>query len=131
MCRLPGSKGFTLAELLLCLFILAVALLGLVTANVYAVRARRGSQRLVLATSLAVSYMTEIEETLRLSQDEFATSHRLERRPVPDYPGYFYAVDDPGLSPTLKAVIVSLYYPDGNGLPNREYPLRTVVRRPL
>lgn len=136
MCRSAGSsRAFTLAEVLLALFVVSVALLGLITVKAYAARARTLSRERLTAANLAVSLMTQVENRLLDGLEEFAVQYDYSRREIPDHPGYMYAMDDSyaadsqGPQQTLKLITLTVYYPDENGLTLREYPLWTMVHR--
>ncbi|MCE7872113.1 hypothetical protein DYH09_17270 [bacterium CPR1] len=114
MCRsAPTDSGFTFAETLLCVFLLAVALLGLMTALTYSVRATREGFERYQAATLAADLLDGLQVRLQQGAADFETSVSQPQTPIAGHPGYAARVEEERLTPTLKKVTVTVLHPDG------------------
>lgn len=104
-----GWRGFTFAEVLLCVYILAVALLGLMATLVYCLKAQRGGQQRQLATRAAEDLLVELTSALHASSESFAADHRQARTAIEEME---YAVGESLPAPDLKQLAVSVYFSD-------------------
>ncbi|MEI8173706.1 MAG: prepilin-type N-terminal cleavage/methylation domain-containing protein [Deltaproteobacteria bacterium] len=60
---MSGQKGFTLIEVMIAIFLLAVALLGLASVTTSVIKGNSSSQTLTTATTLAKDKMEELKAT--------------------------------------------------------------------
>lgn len=109
MCRATKSNAFTFAEVLLCVYLLAVALLGVVATLTHCLQAQRGSQQRALATRLAEDLLTQVLGSKRASREDFERDHSRARVAVDDY---HYSVTEALLDPDLKQINVCVYFTD-------------------
>lgn len=117
------GRGFTMAELLIGLFLLACAVLGLVSAHLYLRRTQTMTDSRAQATQLAQNAISEI------LADSFSQSHQRARTALPEPLGFSYAVDERLEQVGLKRVAVSIYFPESGqerslGLTTFVYDLR-------
>lgn len=124
---LVGSKAraFTLAELLLCLFVVAVAIMGLFSVLIYATRARTVSNQRLQASAAAVDVMSVLEHQLRLNFDAAVARPRGQLQAE-----LGYQVDQTPLGTDLQRVRVQVFYRDLEGSQEGVYRLETLIRRP-
>lgn len=101
----PGREGLTLAELVVGLFVLTCAVLGLVAAEIYLARSEAGSHARQEASFAANNILNE-----RLAQDFSADARRPKTR-LRD--GLSYALDEHLDATDLKTITVSIYFVDG------------------
>lgn len=124
---MPRMRGFTLAEVMLAVLILSLAVLGMLSVQAYAFRAQgKGTER-NRASLLAASRMNAVEAKLK---DDFGATLTQARAPVPDAPGFELAVAQaavPALA-DLREVLVTVYWTDDQG--PHEYGLRTRILKP-
>jgi hypothetical protein len=99
-------KGFTMAELLVGLFLLACGVLGLVSAHLYLRRTQTLTDARAQATQLASNALSEIQA------DPFDQDHLRARTALSQPLGFSYAVDERLEQPGLKFVSVWLYFPE-------------------
>ncbi len=99
-------RGFSFAEVMVCVFLLACAVLGLLSAHLYLLRSERGNKAAQQASLLAYDRLNE-----RLA-DAFA-GDRSQPRAVAS-PPFECAVSDRPLSPGLKELAVSVYWSDSS-----------------
>ncbi|MEW6283608.1 MAG: hypothetical protein AB1758_33665 [Candidatus Eremiobacterota bacterium] len=118
-------RAFSLAEVLVAIFLLAVAVLGLVTTRLYAVRAERAGLERYDLGGVAGSVMASIEAALQQSPDRFTRSYAAARQPVPDMAGVVYSVEETSLSPRLRKFTVTVFAPTQQG--EVEFRLWTLV----
>lgn len=91
MCRWRAtSRGFTLAEILISVFLLAVAVLGLIGVRLYAARAAGAVPYRQTASLIAASKMAEIEHRLRGSESYLEVAE--PRTQDPEHPRFNYEV---------------------------------------
>lgn len=121
-------RALSLAEVIVALACLAVALLGLVGAQLYVMRAGAKQERFHQASLLAGSQLARVEQKLR---DDFSAVVDQPRTTLE--PGYEWACRrsppaDASLTAELTRVDVSIYYQDAQG--PHEYQLWTYVTKP-
>jgi Tfp pilus assembly protein PilV len=110
MCPATRSKAaFTFAEVLLCVYLLAVAVLGVIATLVHCLQAQRGSAQRALATRLAEDVLVGVVSRKRASRDGFLEDHSLGRTRVEEFE---YAVTEASVDPDLKQVNVCVYFND-------------------
>lgn len=109
--------GFSLIETLVAMFILAVAVLGLYSAQAYALAAHKKSRGDYQAGSVGTSLLEELESRHRLSHQDFLADASVARTGVPGHPQLEYAVDQEYLSPAqdLKKLTVTVFSRDESG----------------
>ncbi|ODT64716.1 hypothetical protein ABS71_12800 [bacterium SCN 62-11] len=108
-----------MAELLVGLFLLACAVLGLVSAHLYLRRSQTMTDARAQATQLAENTMADIVA------DSFSQNHLQSRTPVTEFPGFAYAVDERLEQAGLKRVAVAIYFPESGQ--ERQLSLTTFV----
>jgi prepilin-type N-terminal cleavage/methylation domain-containing protein len=120
-------RGFTLAEVMLAVLILSLAVLGLLSVQAYAFRAQSKGTERNRASVIAASRMNALEAKLK---DDFGASVTQARAYVPDEAGYEIAVAQAAVPPLddLKELLVTVYWTDDQG--PHEYDLRTRVLKP-
>ncbi|GMU52028.1 MAG: hypothetical protein AMXMBFR33_11740 [Candidatus Xenobia bacterium] len=119
-------RGFTFAELILCLGIMGMALLALVSAEIYSARADRGGSQRHQATMVASSLMAEAEKDLRR---DFGASVAAGRQAVPGNPGYEYELlEQSEVGGRIKRLQVNVFWSDQQG--DQQYSLWTRVLEP-
>lgn len=116
-------RGFTLAEVMVGLLIVSLAVLAMVSVQAYAFRAQTKGTGRNRASLLAASRLGAIEAALK---EDFAASVDSARTVVE--PGYELAVGSSSVLVSLKEVLVSVYWVDDQG--PHEYDLRTRVLKP-
>jgi Tfp pilus assembly protein PilX len=119
MCRPPSSRqseGFTLAEVMIALLFLTVAIFGLISVHIYAARAQSVSEERQVASVLAVSELQAAERKLRHDFNERVpvTIKRARLATNPEFEREVLVQPVVGYS-TLKRVEVNLYWQDQNG----------------
>ncbi|MGE0489299.1 MAG: hypothetical protein AB7S38_08810 [Vulcanimicrobiota bacterium] len=124
MSRLAGSRGLTLAEILLCVFILAVAILGLVSVQVFALKSRTVTSERLRAANAAAGVMAGLESQAGI---DYATSFGRARGALE--PGLEYAVDDQPRSASLRQLTITVYFRDLEGGRESAYTLQTLLHR--
>lgn len=109
-----GPKGLTLAEVMVALMILTVAIFGLIGARLYALRARSVTVERRAAVVLAAAALEEAERSLR---HDFKFPVAMPRAAHPTEPRFEMEVlSQPHASmATLKRVEVAMYWRDRNG----------------
>jgi len=90
---------------------LSIALLGLVSVQIYSLRATGGNKQRHSASIIASSLMNEKEEALR---KDFATSVAQARITVPDQDLYQYEVVEETSAPSLKKITVTVSWKEGD-----------------
>ena len=95
MSRLPKSKplGFNLAEVLVALLFLTLALFALISVNIYSMRAAQGNRGRQLANLVATTELGEVEAHLKV---DFHQPIAQSVQASPQFPGYRYAIQDLG-----------------------------------
>lgn len=124
MSRLAGSRGLTLAEILLCVFILAVAILGLVSVQVFALKARTVTSERLRAANAAAAVLAGIESQAGL---DYTTSFARLRGALE--PGLEYTVDDQPRTASLRQLTITVYFRDLEGGRESAYTLQTLLHR--
>ncbi|MEW6283500.1 MAG: hypothetical protein AB1758_33125 [Candidatus Eremiobacterota bacterium] len=128
MRRRAGCKALTFAEVLVALAILAMAVMALISVQLFALQAGTKGRLRHQAATEAASRLDALEGLLRSSREEFQVDHSQARAAIPGRPGWFAAQADRLESPNLKRITVSVYFPDRT---EHEYTLWTLVyRRP-
>jgi len=84
---------------------LSIALLGLVSVQIYSLRATGGNRQRHVASIIASSVMNEKEEALRKNFSDPVGQARME---VPGQEGYHYEVTEELCAPSLKKVTVTV-----------------------
>lgn len=113
-----------MAEVLLCVFVLAVAVIALLATLAYASRARTVSTERLQASAAATEVMAVLENRLKLdfdqavNQSRTAFSERLS-----------YTVDRTDLNPDLSRLKVEVFYRDLQGGQEGVYRLETLRHR--
>lgn len=128
-------RGFSLAEIMVSLFLLSLAMLGLISAYVYSLRAADHGRERDDITQYATQIMGEIEAVSRRNSSYYNINQSRRRTPCGDSRGQlFYAVDDQALSIRMKKITLVIYAPGERGAPEIEYPfwleLRDLYYRP-
>ncbi|MBS2037943.1 prepilin-type N-terminal cleavage/methylation domain-containing protein [bacterium] len=121
-------RGFNLIEILCCVVIFALSLLTLLQAYLYSIRAGRGDRQRDEVVGLASLVLTRIETELQRSPENFQKQYSCTQVPWPEMKGVTYNVDEAVLSPSLKAITVTVYYPDKTYATPREYQLWAEVK---
>ncbi len=101
-------RGYSLIEVLVATFLLALAVLGLVSAHLYAVRAEREGLGRYDSGAAAGMILAGIESDLRKNPDDFHKSYAVSARPVPDLSDVVYSVDESDVSPRLRKFTVTV-----------------------
>ncbi|MHC9538126.1 MAG: prepilin-type N-terminal cleavage/methylation domain-containing protein [Vulcanimicrobiota bacterium] len=119
-----SNKAFTLAEIMVALVILSVAVLGLVSAMIYSMRAGGGNRLRHTASVIAYRIMNEKETQLRKDFcGNVTTSGRLD---VHENEGFQYCIQDVyQADDDLKKISLSVYW-DEEGA-DREYSIYTYI----
>ena len=125
MSPLAGSRGLTLAEILLCVFILAVAILGLVSVEVFALKSRNVTSERLRAANAAAGVMAGVESQINI---DYTTTFTRPRGPLQE--GLEYAVDDQPRSASLRQLTITVYFRDLEGGSESVYTLQTLLHRP-
>jgi len=110
-------RAFTLAESLVGMFILAVAVLGVLACLIFAQRAERQAANDYQVAAVARGVMAEILANLRLSQQSFQVSQSCPRSPIVSHPELEYQIDDSLVGPRSKKVHLVIYYKNQQGTP--------------
>lgn len=106
-------RGFTIAEVVVCLGLLSVGLLALVSSILYALRAGEDSTETHTAGVAAASIMCQVRQTLAR---DFTRSVAVRRQPLPNHAGYEYEVAERAeMGGELKRVEVTIYWKDRQG----------------
>lgn len=124
MRRLPGfdsitpgtgrsARGFTLVEVMIALVVLSIAVLGLVAAQIWALRSSEANRQRHTASEIASAQMASIESRLRA--DFTGTDVTQARTPVPDQAGFDYQVTPAPEGSRLRNVEVRVFYQDRTG----------------
>ena len=95
-----------MAELLVGLFLLACAVLGLVSAHLYLRRSQTMTDARAQATHLAENTLSDI------LADSFSQNHLRARTALSEPVGFSYAVDEQFEQTGLKRVAVAVYFPE-------------------
>lgn len=115
-------RGFTIGEVLVAIAVLAIAVLGLVSVQIYALRATEGNRQRLEASEIAGSVMAGLESRFSRGFPTVASS----RAPVVDHPDFdcevSESIEDPGTK-RMKRVTVKVYYKDRAG--EHDYTLWT------
>ncbi len=109
MSHATRSRAFTFAEVLLCVYLLAIALLGVMATLVHCLQAQRGSQQRALATRLAEDVLVTRVSSMHASREDFLTDQSVARTRVEEFE---YSVTEQLVSPDLKQVNVCVYFTD-------------------
>lgn len=89
------------------LLFLSIAILGLVSTQIYSLKASAGNRGRHNASLLAQRIMNEKKEA---SKTDFTQSLSLERTPVTGEEGYFYSVNEEVKSSDFKKITVTVYW---------------------
>lgn len=122
---MTSMRAYSLAEVLVALFLLALAGLGLVSTHLYSLRAQRAGLEGYDSGAAAGSVLASIEADLRQSPEHFARSYAVSDRPLPDLAGAVYDVSEETLTPRLRKFIVTVRAPSQQG--PQEFKLWTMV----
>jgi prepilin-type N-terminal cleavage/methylation domain-containing protein len=115
-------RGFTLAEIMVCLLFLSIALLALVSTQIYSLRASGGNRLRHTASIIAYTIMNEKEEALR---KDFTASASQAKADVVGHEGFQCAVLEDLLQADFKRITVIIYWRDGQE--NHEYSIWTYI----
>ncbi|MDQ7821205.1 MAG: prepilin-type N-terminal cleavage/methylation domain-containing protein [Candidatus Eremiobacteraeota bacterium] len=116
------SRGFTLAEIMVCLLLLTIAVMGLVSTQIYSLKATGGNKYRHLASVIAYRVMSEKEKALRT---DFSVSAAHSRSDVPGEEGFQYEVLEEAPGTSIKKVTVKVYWTEGTEL--KSYSLWTYL----
>ncbi|MEW6279108.1 MAG: prepilin-type N-terminal cleavage/methylation domain-containing protein [Candidatus Eremiobacterota bacterium] len=116
-----GRRGFTLAEIMVCLVLLTIAVLGLIAVQIYSLRAGQGNRERHTASVLASAALGRIEEQVR---QDFSSSVAQPRRPHPEAAGYEMQVLETLPDVDLKRVEVHIFWRGKDGW--HDYSLWTI-----
>ena len=121
---MPGMRGFSLAEVVVAFLVVTLAVLALVSVQIYVLRAQAKTTERSTASTLAASRLNSIESVLL---QDFYAPVAASRAPLPEPPGFELAVTDEVLD-QLREVHVAVYWTDANG--PQEQALWTRFLRP-
>ena len=121
-------RGFNLLEILFSVFLLAVAVLGLLQAYIFSIGADRGGRQREDITGIASQVMAQVESDLRRSPQHFLLPHSRPRVGWPEVAGVFYQVDEEVVSPSLKQITVTVSFADTATHREKDYKLWSQVR---
>lgn len=107
-----GPRGFTIAETMVALVVLSIAVLGLVAVQAYSLRSSQGNKTRHEASEIASAVMASVESRLRKNPDD-TTIAQTERVPVRE--GFEYTVTTRTAETRLLHVSVCVYYKDRTG----------------
>ncbi len=110
--HLLRRRGFNLAEVMVSLLLITIAVLGLVSVHIYSARAAQGNRGRHTASLLAASRLHALEEAVR---QDFAVSVAAAKAPDPDQPDYQVEVLETLPEPTLKRVEVRVSWDSKEG----------------
>lgn len=110
------QRAFTLAESLTAIFILAVALLGLMVMLVVAQRAERQANANYQVASQARAILAATVASLRLSEASFQVTQACARVPLAGHPELEYQIDETLLTPRSKSLRLTVYYKNPQGV---------------
>lgn len=119
------SRGFSLAEVLLTIFLLAVPLLAAVGAQIFSFKAAYKTQSRQTAKLIAASLLEESER--ELSGGFLTGTLNRERQAVDDFPEYEYEMTSTSTDLGLYDVQVSVFWEDSQG--PQELKMRTKLLR--
>lgn len=97
--KLPGTRGFTVVELIVAVVLLSVVVLGLSAAALYTSRALRGSSEQLRASEF---FQTELERLLSLPYDSVVSGSRT----LPEGTASWTVVD----SVTFRQIVLVTHY---------------------
>lgn len=114
MFPLRPTRAFTLAEVLIFLALLAMAVLGLMSTQTYAMRCSQFNRLRHTASTILTSELSESESLLKR---DFRLDAGHLRTDLPDYPGFASAVTslyepDTGSDERLRKITVWVYWTD-------------------
>ena len=113
------KRAFTLAEMMVFLALITIALFALIAAQFYAFRASQGSRQRQLAANLAYSYLSAGEDGLRQA---FSRDQSLPLTPLADPAGFRVILTDqyePDGMENLKHIRCTIYWDEAQTV--REY----------
>ncbi|MBI3926122.1 MAG: prepilin-type N-terminal cleavage/methylation domain-containing protein [Armatimonadetes bacterium] len=121
-------RGFTFAEIMVCLLLLSIAVLGLVSVQIFSFKATVQNEKQHIASLIARTVMAEAEHKLDLYFND-ATLSTGAAVPAPGHDGFNYAVlappelddDDDG----LRQVEVTVMWQDAGG--EHRYRIETLL----
>lgn len=105
-------RGLNLAEVMVSLLLISIAVLGLVSVHLYSARAAQGNRSRHTASVLAASTMHQTEERVR---QDFSVSVASPRQAHPEAAGYEYEILETLPEPTLKRVEVRVFWQTREG----------------
>lgn len=120
--------GFNLIEILCCVVIFALSLLALLQAYLYSIRSGRGDRQRDEVVGLATLVLTRIETELQRGPQGFQRPQACSQISWPEMDGVTYDVDEILVSSSLKAITVTIHYPDKAFGTRREYKLWAEVK---
>jgi Tfp pilus assembly protein PilV len=103
-------RAYSLAEVLVAMFLLSVAVLGLVSTHVYAAKAEQGGLERYDAGAAAASVMASIEADLREKPENFTKSYACTDRVLGEA---VYTVEEAAINPRLRKFTVTIKAPTG------------------
>ncbi|MDQ7825191.1 MAG: prepilin-type N-terminal cleavage/methylation domain-containing protein [Candidatus Eremiobacteraeota bacterium] len=101
------QRAFTLAEIMVSLLFLSIALLGLVSSQIYSLRASGGNRGRHYASLLAGRIMNEKKE---VAKTDFSKALQQDTTPVAGEEGYSYRVIEELKSSDFKKITVTVYW---------------------
>jgi Tfp pilus assembly protein PilV len=116
------GRAFTLAEIMVSLLFLSIALLGLVSAQIYSLRASGGNRSRHTASVIAHNMLNEKEEALR---KDFSTSVAQSRSAVEGQEGFQCAIIEESPAADFKKITVIIYWKESQE--NHEYSIWTYI----
>lgn len=117
-------RGYSLAEVLIATFLVATAVLGLISARLYSVQAERGASQRYEVTAAAGSVLASIESDLQQRPENFAKSYAVTDQGYPNLRDAVYSVEEDSPEPGLRKFTVTVRQHE------QSYKLWTLVGRP-
>lgn len=113
------TSGFTLAEVMICVALLSMAVLGLVSAQIFALQAGQGNKKRHTASVMAWRLLSDVEEQARrdFSVSAARPRQRAAERLGPNemFQDYEYEIREQNLAPDFRRVEVVLHFTDDKG----------------
>lgn len=99
--RKDRQRGFSMVEMLMAAFILAVGLLGLATLQIMSLRATRGGQSLTVAVQMAERVMDQIEQEgrqswLAITDSDYTVPESLDQKYIGQSGSLYVVLDEYG-----------------------------------
>ena len=125
----PGKRGqgMTLAEVMVFLVLVSMAILALVGAQIYALRANTGSRQRTTASTIAYSELNQVLSRQRQDFSQRADRARARVEYEPDFESAVAQLYYPDGRDDLKQIFCSVYWTDKEGA--HEFSTWTYVYR--